>query len=184
MFADQGTGWPTSWEWNFEDGTHSETQNNEYNYTYNKAGNYNVSLKVTNANGTDSKFTTINVLKSTPEITWSKPDDIIYGTSLNSTQLDASASVDGTYTYTPASGTVLSAGAQTLNVDFTPTDTANYSNASKNVTVNVLEATPEITWSKPADIIYGTALNSTQLNASAWFRTNSVNGTLFVSSSS
>ena len=109
MFADQSTGWPTSCEWNFEDGTHSETQNNEYNYTYNKAGNYNVSLKVTNANGTDSKFTTINVLKSTPEITWSKPDDIIYGTSLNSTQLDASASVDGTYTYTPASGTVLRA---------------------------------------------------------------------------
>ena len=45
--------------------------------------------------------------------------------------------------------------------------------ASKNVTINVTKATPVITWSNPADIIYGTALNSTQLNATA-----SVTGTL------
>ena len=28
-----------------------------------------------------------------------------------------------------------------------------------------LKATPTITWNNPANIIYGTALNSTQLNA-------------------
>ena len=40
--------------------------------------------------------------------------------------------------YTPTAGTVLSVGAQTLHVDFKPTDTANYNTASKDVTINVL----------------------------------------------
>src|SRR4029079_16725099 len=65
-------------------------------------------------------------------------------------------------------GTVLNAGAaQTLSVTFTPTDAANYTTATKSVAINVLKATPVITWSTPADITYGTALNATQLNASA-----------------
>ena len=112
------------------------------------------------------------MLKATTTITWNNSADIIYGTALNSTQLNASASVPGTLVYSPTNGTVLSAGTQTLHVDFTPTDTANYSTASKNVTLNVTKENPEITWGNPVDIIYGTALNSTQLNASA-----SVSGT-------
>ena len=55
-------------------------------------------------------------------------------------QLHGRDSVPGTFVYTPASGTVLSAGTQTLNVDFTPTDTANYNKASKDVTINVTES--------------------------------------------
>jgi len=58
---------------------------------------------------------------------------------LNSTQLNASASVPGSFVYTPASGTVLNAGTQTLHVDLTPTDTANYSIKSKDVTISILE---------------------------------------------
>ena len=116
---------------------------------------------------TTSKNVTINVFKSAPIITWNKPADIIYETELNDTQLDASALIPGAFTYTPASGTVLSAGNQTLHVDFTPNDAANYSGTSKNVTINVEKSTPTITWSYPTDIIYETALNSTQLNASA-----------------
>ena len=133
------------------------TQTLHVDFTPNDAANYS------NA----SKNVTLNVTKENIEITWSNPADIVYGTALNSSQLNASASVPGTLVYNPAEGTVLSVGTQTLYVDFTPEDTANYSNASKSVTVNVLAATPEITWSNPADIIYGTTLNSTQLNASA-----------------
>ena len=169
-FADQSTGSPTSWYWILKDGVHSPAQNIEYKY--NKAGTYNVSMTVTNVNGTDSKSAIINVMKATPTITWSKPADIIYGTALNSTQLNATASVNGTFVYTPASGTTLSAGTQTLYVDFTPADTANYNITSKDVTINVMKATPTITWNSPAGIIYGKALNSNQLNATA-----SVNGT-------
>ena len=64
-----------------------------------------------------------------------------------------------------AAGTVLGAGTQTLSVTFTPTDAANYTGASKSVAIKVAQATPVITWRAPADIIYGTALSATQLNA-------------------
>ncbi|MBI2757319.1 MAG: hypothetical protein HYX49_01420, partial [Chloroflexi bacterium] len=98
--------------------------------------------------------------KATPVITWANPADIIYGTALSGTQLNAAASVAGTFTYNPASGTVLSAGnGQTLSVDFVPFDSANYSNVTgTTVLINVLKATPVITWANPADIVYGTAL--------------------------
>ena len=120
-----------------------------------------------------SKNVTIKILQITPEINWSNPADIVYGTPLNSTQLNASASVTGNFTYNPVPGTVLSAKNQNLNVTFTPIDTANYSNISKNVSINVLQATPAIIWNNPAAIIYGTALSSNQLNAVA---TNPVTG--------
>ena len=120
-----------------------------------------------------SKDVSINVGKVTPTITWSKPADIKAGTALSSTQLNAVASVPGTLVYTPTAGTVLSAGTHTLHVEFTPTDTASYTNASKDVSINVGKVTPTITWSNPADINAGTALSSTQLNAVA-----SVPGTL------
>ena len=118
-----------------------------------------------------SENVTLNVTSDTPVITWSNPQDIVYGTTLNDTQLNANASAEGLFGYTPDNGTVLGVGQHTLQADFTPTDAANYTNASENVSINVTSATPEITWSNPADIVYGTPLNGTQLNASA-----SVNG--------
>jgi len=133
------------------------TQTLHVNFTPTDTANYNIT----------SKDVTINVMKATPTITWNSPTGIIYGTALNSTQLNAAASVNGTFVYTPASGTKLSAGTQTLHVDFTPADTANYNITSKDVTINVMKATPTITWNKPANIFYGTALNRNQLNASA-----------------
>ena len=98
----------------------------------------------------------INVIKATPVITWATPADIVYGTALGATQLNATTTVPGTFVYTPAAGTVLSAGAaQTLSVTFTPTDAANYTTRRKAVAINVLKATPVITWATPADIVYG-----------------------------
>jgi len=103
-----------------------------------------------------------------PVITWATPADITYGTALISTQLNATANVEGTFTYTPSLSTVLNAGtAQTLRVDFTPKDAANYSSASKTVQINVKKVVPSITWTTPTDITYGAALNSTQLNATS-----------------
>jgi Bacterial Ig-like domain (group 3) len=87
---------------------------------------------------TASKNVLINVMKATPTIAWNNPADITVGTALSATQLNATASVPGSFAYTPSSGTVLSAGnGQTLHVDFTPTDAANYNTASKNVLINV-----------------------------------------------
>ena len=114
-----------------------------------------------------SKDVSIIVTKATPVITWSNPANILYGTPLSGTQLNASASTPGTFTYNPASGTVLNAGTHTLHVDFVPTDTVNYANASKDVSVTVTKAAPVITWANPADIDQGTPLGDTQLNATA-----------------
>jgi len=110
----------------------------------------------------------IGVTKATPTITWSAPANIVYGTALGATQLNATANVAGTFAYTPPAGTVLSVGgAQTLSVAFTPTDSGNFSATSASVAISVTKATPTITWSAPASIVYGTALSATQLNATA-----------------
>jgi hypothetical protein len=61
--------------------------------------------------------------------------------------LNATASVSGTFVYSPSAGTILNAGAgQTLHVDFTPDDTANYASASKDVMIDVLKAGQAITF--------------------------------------
>ena len=100
-------------------------------------------------------------------MTWAAPAAITYGTALSATQLDATAGVPGTFAYTPALGTVLTAGTQTLDVTFTPTDTTDYATASKSTSLTVNMATPTVTWAAPAAITYGTALSATQLDATA-----------------
>jgi hypothetical protein len=65
---------------------------------------------------------TLQVNPATPKISWAKPAAITYGTALSGTQLDATASVPGSFVYTPPATTVLTAGTQTLSVQFTPTD--------------------------------------------------------------
>ncbi len=105
--------------------------------------------------------------KSSPVISWSKPAAISYGAALSSTQLNATANVAGTFAYTPAAGTVLKAGTQTLSAVFTPTNTTTYSSATATAQVTVNQANPAITWPTLAAITQGTALSSAQLDASA-----------------
>jgi MinD-like ATPase involved in chromosome partitioning or flagellar assembly len=109
----------------------------------------------------------LTVTKPTPSITWPPPPAIVYGTALSTAQLNARASVPGTYTYTPAASEELSAGSHTLSVLFTPTDTADYTTAQSTVTLTVNKATPTISWSAPPSIPYGSPLNASQLKASA-----------------
>jgi YVTN family beta-propeller protein len=111
--------------------------------------------------------------KLAPTIYWNNPTNITYGTALNNTQLDAYASVNGNFIYTPSKGTVLSAGQQQiLSITFTPTDTVNYTQTYATTLINVTQAAPTITWNNPADIVYGTPVSSVQLDAKS-----SVNGT-------
>lgn len=102
-----------------------------------------------------------------PTITWATPASITYGTALSATQLNATASVGGTFAYSPAAGAVPVAGLDTLSVTFTPTDGADYTTATKSVSLRVLVATPTITWTQPASITVGTALSATQLDATS-----------------
>src|SRR5207247_7571113 len=84
--------------------------------------------------------------QTTPTITWAAPASITSGTALSGTQLNATASVPGTFVYTPPAGTVLPVGAgQTLSVTFTPTDTVNYTTATKSVLITVTAPSGTIT---------------------------------------
>ena len=100
-------------------------------------------------------------------ITWPAPSAINYGTALGSAQLDATTSIPGTFTYSPAAGTVLTAGSHTLTATFTPTDSTYYSSTTASVRLTVSQGAPKITWVTPATIVYGTLLGAAQLNASA-----------------
>jgi uncharacterized repeat protein (TIGR01451 family) len=96
--------------------------------------------------GGDSSYLASNttgdlaVAKASTSVTWSNPADIIYGTALSATQLNASGSVPGSFVYTPAAGALLSSGAHNLHADFTPTDTTNYNGSNADVSINVLTA--------------------------------------------
>jgi FG-GAP-like repeat/Chitobiase/beta-hexosaminidase C-terminal domain/Bacterial Ig-like domain (group 3) len=107
------------------------------------------------------------VITAGPAITWPPPSAISYGTALGSAQLDATTSIPGTFTYSPAAGTVLTAGSHTLTATFTPTNTQLYPVATLTVTLMVNPAAPKITWATPSTITYGVALSSAQLDASA-----------------
>jgi uncharacterized delta-60 repeat protein len=133
------------------------------------AGSYTFTIRAIESLGNYGDYGyTVVINQATPAIIWGNPAAITYGTALTTSQLNASASVPGTYIYTPASGVILNAGAgQALSVTFTPTDSVNYSTATATVTLTVNQITPLITWANPAAITYGTALSTTQLNATA-----------------
>ncbi|MGH9188751.1 MAG: hypothetical protein ACRD0Q_01750, partial [Acidimicrobiales bacterium] len=100
------------------------------------------------------------IIRSTPVITWSDPADITYPSALSGTQLNATASVPGTFAYTPPAGTTLNAGnGQSLSVVFTPTDTTSFTTASKTVHINVLKRSQAITvtQSAPASATFNTS---------------------------
>lgn len=104
---------------------------------------------------------------ATPTITWPAPAAITYGDALGSAQLNATANYPGAFTYSPASGTVLTAGTHTLTASFIPSDSSKVATASANNSITVNKATPTLNWATPAPISVGTALGSTQLDATA-----------------
>jgi hypothetical protein len=75
-----------------------------------------------------------------PTVIWTTPAAITYGTALSATQLDATLSVAGSCTYSPASGAILSAGTPTDTATCTPSDTYNYNTVSKSVSITVNKA--------------------------------------------
>jgi hypothetical protein len=123
------------------------------------AGSQTLSVTFTPTDTTDyttaSTSVQLTVNKATPVITWTNPASILYGTPLSTTQLNATANVPGTFVYSPAAGTVLAAGNQTLSVTFTPADTTDYTTAVAQVTLLVTQ--PLISFS-PSSINLGTTV--------------------------
>ena len=108
-----------------------------------------------------------------PIVTWNTPLPIVYGTQLSSAQLNATATglggaaLPGTFAYSPGPGSLLPAGMASLGVTFTPSDTTDHTTVAQSVNLAVNQAIPALMWSVPSPITYGTALSSTQLNATA-----------------
>jgi PKD repeat protein len=92
------------------------------------------------SNVTASVSLTVN--KAPTSITWNNPANITYGTALSGTQLNAIGSTSGSLVYEPASETILGEGTHTLNVTLNPTDSTNYTTATKSVTINVTQLSP------------------------------------------
>jgi hypothetical protein len=123
----------------------------------------------------------INVGQATPTITWPDPAAIAFGTPLGSGQLDATASVPGTFAYTPAAGSVLGAGmGQKLSVTFTPQDSADDSSITASRTIDVGQATPDLFVSAPGGTYDGSPFPaSVSLSGPGNAPTASLEGTPF-----
>ena len=70
-------------------------------------------------------------------ITWPAPSAISYGTALSAAQLNATASVPGTFVYTPSAGHVLAPGKYTLSAFFIPSEADKYAKAQATVELEV-----------------------------------------------
>ncbi len=102
------------------------------------AGSYNVVVTATDPNYTGGASATLTIQKATPVITWPQPAAIAFGTALGANQLNASTTVPGIFTYSPAAGTVLLAGAgQILSALFTPNDTTDYATVAPATTITI-----------------------------------------------
>ncbi len=116
---------------------------------------------------TTTASVTLQVAQASPTVTWANPAPITYGSPLSTLQLNATANVPGNFVYLPVAGTVLTAGTQTLQVQFTPTDNTDYKGVSATVSLLVNQASPVISWMQPAPITQGTPLGAAQLDATA-----------------
>src|SRR5208283_2973977 len=119
--------------------------------------------------GTAAVQLAVNKAATGSTITWVTPPAITFGTALSAIQLNATSTVAGSFAYTPAAGTVLGTGTQTLDATFTPTDSTDYATgtAAVQLVVNKAATSSAITWATPAAITFGTALSATQLNATS-----------------
>jgi len=125
------------------------------------AGTDTLTVTFTPADTTDYSTQTASVplfvSKATPTITWAAPSSIAYGTALSAAQLNATSSTPGSFAYTPAAGTVLSPGTQTLQVTLTPSDSTDYNSVSATVSLSVVAATPTLTFAPISNVTVNAA---------------------------
>jgi uncharacterized repeat protein (TIGR02543 family) len=81
----------------------------------------------------------ITVSKANPTVTWPTGLTATYGQTLSAISLpgNGASTPAGTFTWTTPSTSVGAVGAQSHNMTFTPTDTANYNTLTQNVSITV-----------------------------------------------
>lgn len=116
-FTDQSSNSPTSWQWNFGDGSTSTQQN--ASHTYNSAGTYTVELEVSNGYGSDievkNNYITVTIdgtgepCPGIPDITY---EGQVYNTVLIGTQcwlkenLNVGSRINGSQNQNPTNGVI------------------------------------------------------------------------------
>ena len=107
------------------------------------AGTYTLSVTCTPTDGSYEPISgTVTLIvkgKVKPQIIWFNPSTITNPTPLTGTQLNALANVPGSYTYTPAAGTILAPGTHPLHVHFIPTNKDDNEEMDEDVSIVVLE---------------------------------------------
>lgn len=110
----------------------------------------------------------VTINQVSPTLSWNTPAAITYGTALGAAQLDATAkgvggaSLPGTFTYTPAAGTILGVGTQTLSVTFNPTDSTDYTSVSSTVSLVVSQGSASIALASSANtLLFGNPVTFT-----------------------
>jgi glucuronoarabinoxylan endo-1,4-beta-xylanase len=82
--------------------------------------------------------------------------------------LNARSSVPGTFTYSPAAGTKLEVGVQSLSVTFTPQDKIRYATSTAARTLTVNKAEPPVRWDYPSAVLQGSALTAAQITTAPY----------------
>ena len=151
-------------------------------------GTYGVQVAYTPTGSTGSPYilqTTMQIRPATPTLSWPTPAPIYTSTPLSAAQLDATATgvagaaLAGFFVYAPAAGTTLTAGAHSLAVTFTPTDSTDYTAATAQVTLQVGYAPISIASFSPSTISLSASPISISITGTG-FMTSSVvelNGT-------
>jgi outer membrane protein OmpA-like peptidoglycan-associated protein len=109
--------------------TASQAGNSNYSAATSVTRTFSISPAISNSSGS---------AKTDPELIWYDPEYIKFGTALSSRQLNASASVPGSYFYSATIGTVLPVGDHAVSVTFIPSNKSKYNSISARVTVTVL----------------------------------------------
>jgi len=151
LFTDSSTGNPTSWSWDFGDSNTSTDQNPIHQYS--TAGNYTVSLNVTNACGSD---------------TMTKPNYITVTAPINRYNLTVSSTSGGSVT-TPGEGTYTYNASQVVNLVATADANYHFVNWTGNVGTigNVTSATTNITMNGNYTIVANFAIKTYTITATA-----------------
>lgn len=110
----------------------------QVSFTPTAAGSIKGSLVLTDNNLNVAKATQTIALSGTAtaaavKVDWAAPEPIAAGTALSAKQLDASASVPGKFTYSPAAGTKPAKGTVKLTATFSPNNTAEYKTTTATV---------------------------------------------------
>ena len=93
--------------------------------------------------------------KLIPTTAWHRPHSVAYGTPLGAGQLDAGASVLGTFVYAPAAGTVLPVGTDSLSATFYPSDAGTYAPTTVSTTMVVKPTATTTTLSFTSPVVVG-----------------------------